>query len=67
MVAEQLKLTGWTKNKNDGTVVVEIESEANYIDEFLWAMQAVPRFHITSIDLRELPLLGDETSFNAMY
>lgn len=67
MVAEQLKLTGLAKNKSDGTVVVEIEGEASYIDEFLRVMQAIPRFQITDIQVEELPLSGVETSFNAMY
>lgn len=67
MVAEQLKLTGWAKNKSDGTVVVEIEGEASYIDEFLRVMQAIPRFNITDIHTEELPLSKDETTFNALY
>lgn len=67
MAAGQLQLTGWVKNNSDGTVAVEIEGEASYIDEFIRYMQAVPRFHITDIDVKELPLSGTETSFNVMY
>lgn len=67
MAAEQLRLTGWARNKSDGTVVVEIEGEACSIDEFLRFMQAVPRFHITDIAVKELPLSGAETSFDVMY
>lgn len=67
MVAEQLGLTGWARNKSDGTVVVEIEGEASYINEFLRVMQAVPRFHIADIRVEDLPLSGTETTFDALY
>lgn len=67
MVADQLQLTGWARNKSDGTVVIEIEGEASYIDEFLRVMQSVPRFDITDIQLEDLPLSGTETTFNALY
>lgn len=67
MAAEQLHLTGWARNKSDGTVVVEIEGGASHIDEFLRYMQSVPRFRITDIEVKELPLSGTETTFSAMY
>lgn len=67
ITAEQLELTGWARNKSDGTVVVEIEGEAGCISEFLRVMQAVPRFHITDIRAEELPLSGTETTFQALY
>ncbi len=66
-VADQLGLTGWTRNNSDGTVTVEIEGDSGYIDEFLRVMQAVPRFDITDIQAEALPLSGDETTFNVLY
>lgn len=67
MTAEQLRLTGWARNENDGTVTVEIQGPSGYIDEFLRVMRAVPRFSITDIQAEELPLSGDETTFHARY
>lgn len=67
MLAAQLSLTGWAKNENDGTVVVEIEGEESYIDEFLRAMQTVPRFDITEVQMEDLPPAGTETTFEVRY
>ena len=65
--ADQLSLVGWVRNENDGTVVVEIEGEASYINEFLRVLQAVPRFDITEIQAQDLPLSKSETVFKALY
>lgn len=67
MLADRLGLVGWAQNKNDGTVVVEIEGEACCIDEFLRAMQTVRRFDITEIRTEDLPVSGTETAFKALY
>ena len=67
IIADQLGLVGWARNENDGTVLVEIEGETGYINEFLRAMQAVPRFDITEIQTEDLPLSQTETAFNALY
>ena len=67
MLASQLELTGWARNESDGTVRIEIEGEVGRIDEFLRAMQAVPRFDITGIETEDLPLYGAETDFHALY
>lgn len=67
MAAGRLGLTGWARNEDDGSVTVEIEGEAGYIDEFLRTIQAVPRFSITEIRTEELPLSGTETTFTPRY
>ena len=67
MLAAQLSLVGWVRNQSDGTVVMEIEGEAAYIDEFLRAVQAVPRFDITDIQAEDLPPSRTETSFKVRY
>ena len=67
VIADQLGLVGWARNENDGTVLIEIEGETSYINEFLRAMQAVPRFDITEIQAEDLPLSKTETTFNALY
>ena len=67
MIAIQLGLTGWAQNKSDGTVLVEIEGPESHISEFMRAMQAVPRFHISDIEAEDLPLTGAETTFKIRY
>ena len=67
IIADQLGLVGWARNENDGSVIVEIEGEASYINEFIRAMQAVPRFDITEMQVEDLPLSKTETAFHALY
>ena len=66
-IASQLSLVGWVKNEYDGSVTIEIEGAPNYIDSFVLAMRAVPRFDITEIKMEDLPLLGTETAFRLLY
>ena len=66
-IASRLSLVGWVKNKYDGSVVIEIEGAPNYIDSFIVAIRAVPRFDITEIKMENLPPLRDETSFKLLY
>ncbi len=66
MIASQLDLTGWARNQNDGSVIVEVEGESARVDEFLRVLQAVPRFGITDIQEEELPLSGAETTFEVV-
>ena len=66
-IASQLSLVGWVKNEYDGSVTVEIEGAPNYIDAFILAIRAVPCFHITEIEMDNLPLMGTETTFKVLY
>ena len=66
-IASQLSLVGWVKNEYDGSVTVEIEGAPNYIDAFILAIRAVPRFRITEIEIDNLPLAGTETTFRPIY
>ena len=66
-LASQLSLVGWVKNEYDGSVTAEIEGAPNYIDAFMMAMRAVPRFDIREVKTEDLPLLGTETTFKLFY
>lgn len=66
-IASQLDLVGWVKNQGDGSVTVEIEGKSNYIEAFLLAIEAVPRFDITEIQTEDLPLSQTETKFRVLY
>lgn len=66
-IASQLDLVGWVQNQGDGSVVVEIEGKENYIQAFLLAIEAVPRFDITDIQAEDLPLSSKESSFGLRF
>lgn len=66
-LAVQLKLAGCVRNNSDGSVSMEVEGEAARIDELLRAIQAVPRFRITGIQVEDLPVSGTETAFKMLY
>ena len=66
-IASQLSLVGWVKNEYDGSVTIEIEGPPNYIDAFILAIRAVPRFHITEMEMDNLPPVGTETTFSPIY
>lgn len=66
-LASQLGLVGWVQNQRDGSVIVELEGAANYIDAFLLAIHRVPRFDITDTEAENLPPVNNETSFKILY
>jgi len=66
-IASQLDLVGWVRNQGDGSVVVKVEGAGNYVEAFLLAAEAVPRFDITDIQAEDLPPSRSETSFRIRY
>ena len=67
LLADQLDLTGWVRNENDGTVTAELEGQESCVNEFLRVMQAIPRFDITDIQIESVPLSEAEASFRVLY
>lgn len=67
MLAARLGLTGWARNEGDGTVTVELQGGEPSVREFLRAMREVPRFDITEVEARELPVSEGETAFSVRY
>lgn len=67
LTAMRLELTGWARNEYDGTVSVEVQGGKNRVEEFLWEMREVPRFDITDVEERELPVVDRETGFRVLY
>lgn len=56
--ALELNLTGWVKNKHDGTVEIEVEGDPVQIDAFIDSLEEGPNpfVKVESIDLSaELP------------
>lgn len=67
MIAEQLDLVGWVKNKSDGTVLVEVEGTEGRLAAFLLTIRSVPRFRLPEVRSEDLPVLGTEKSFRVLY
>lgn len=67
MVAQQLDLVGWVRNKDDGTVLVEVEGTEGRVAAFLCTIRYVPRFRVTEVRSEDLPVLGTEKSFRILY
>lgn len=66
-LAAQLGLTGWVRNECDGTVTVELQGGEGLVEEFLRAIQTVPRFDITDVQAESLPLTEGETAFTVRF
>ena len=65
--ASVLGLTGWVKNEPDGTVSGEAEGPEACVNEFLRALEAVPRFCVQEVRTEHLPPLGTEKTFRVVY
>lgn len=56
-----LNITGWVKNKNDGTVEVQACGTPDKIDTLIaWLHQGPPRAVVTQVDWEEIPLKNDK-------
>lgn len=63
-MAQQLALTGWVRNLNDGRVELLIEGQADNLQKMAeWAAQG-PRFaDVSHVDLREESASGEFRDF----
>lgn len=60
-VAEGLSLTGFAKNQPDGSVYIEIEGDAEKLEQFMvWCKQGPPRAEVDTINSIE----GDLKNFS---
>lgn len=52
--AESLNLTGFVQNKEDGSVYIEAEGQAEQLEELLqWAQQGPPAAKVEAVDHEE--------------
>jgi acylphosphatase len=52
--AERLGLTGWVRNRRDGTVEAVIDGAAEAVDTFLvWAKRGPPAARVTGVQVSE--------------
>ena len=63
--ADQLKLTGWVRNRLDGTVEAIVQGEAFAIDSIVeWARLGPPTARVDSVDVESAEDEGDYDSFD---
>lgn len=57
--ARQLGLTGWVKNKYDGTVEAEVQGLEEQIDQLIQYLNSQTYILITNMDVKKLPVIGE--------
>lgn len=57
--ARQLGLTGWVKNKYDGTVEAEVQGLEEQIDQLIQYLNSQTYILITDMDVKTLPVIGE--------
>ena len=63
--ADQLKVTGWVRNRLDGTVEAVVQGEDFAIDSFVeWARLGPPTARVDSVDVESADDERDYESFN---
>ncbi|CAI9393222.1 acylphosphatase [Microbacterium sp. T2.11-28] len=64
MVAREAGVTGWVRNRRDGTVEAEVEGSGSQVDEVLaWMAEGPPGSSVTSARVTELDATTSESSF----
>lgn len=61
--AKENQCTGWVKNCNDGSVLMEIQGREENINQVITALKSLNHVHIETIKKTELSL-QDENSFD---
>ena len=62
--AKELDIKGFVKNKNDGTVYIEAEGEADNLNSFLeWCKEGPPAANVKNAEKQEIPI-QEFTSFH---
>jgi acylphosphatase len=63
--ARRSRLTGWVRNRLDGTVEVLTEGDDDALEAFLaWLRRGPSLAHVTGVDAEWLPAAGDGVSFD---
>ena len=66
-VAAGLGVSGWVRNRPDGTVEVVAEGERGAVDALLdWCRQGPPRAHVVGIEVTDEPVAA-ERGFRVRY
>ncbi|MBU4176863.1 MAG: acylphosphatase [Desulfurivibrionaceae bacterium] len=66
--ARSLDLSGWVRNRPDGTVEVVLEGEAEKVERMLaWLYTGSPQAEVKEVQVTEEQPLGDKTAFAIRY
>lgn len=59
-VADGLEVSGWVRNRSDGTVEVIAEGERAAVDELLaWCRHGPPRARVERVEVTDEPVQGE--------
>jgi len=63
--ARQRGLTGWVRNRDDGTVEIEVQGAEDDVDGFVrWAQDGPKDADVSSVDAAEQSPVEDESGFD---
>lgn len=66
--ARELALSGWVRNRIDGTVEVLVEGEESQVAELVrWCHHGPPGARVTGVRVEEEPYRGDLEGFHIAY
>ena len=66
--ADTLGISGWARNRSDGTVEIEAQGEKSHIHSFLTKIGRGPALsQVSELHKNEIPLQADESSFTIKY
>ena len=66
--AWELELSGWVRNRTDGTVEAMLEGEAQRVEQMIaWLHTGSPHAEVREVQVTEEPPLGDKTAFTIRY
>ncbi|MFC7681747.1 acylphosphatase [Paenibacillus sp. GCM10028914] len=63
-IARRMKLSGWVKNLNDGSVEAELQGEETQIDFLVNCMRSLKRASVQKMTIIDLPIKANEVSFD---
>ena len=66
--ARSLGLTGWVRNRRDGTVEALFEGEKDKVDEMVaWCKRGSPSSRVEQVEVSSGPFSGDFDDFQIRY
>ena len=66
--ARGLELSGWVRNRTDGTVEAVLEGEADKVEQMIaWLHIGSPQAEVSEVQVTEEQPLGDKTAFAIRY
>ena len=58
--AQALGLTGWVRNRSDGTVEMEVQGRENEIDTLICFLQSRQWIEIEHMDMKNIPVIPEQ-------